>query len=474
MFLHIVWQVLLFAYACLHLLGLLSSLHALLTARSSAAAIAWGISLLTFPILTLPLYWLFGRSRFQGYLQAIQAGSLERDQRVQPILTRMEPWHAHGATEARTFERLARFPITHNNRVKLLIDGQATYDDILAGIEQAQSHVLVSYFEIFNDEVGHKLRSALIERAQAGVQCTLIFDRMGCWELPDSYLEPLRQAGVQCHPFFPSNSKDYFQLNFRNHRKLVIVDGITAWTGGLNVGESYLGRGPRGPWRDTHVRLEGPAVVGMQLVFLEDYYFLTGKALHHLTWTPQAARMPGQDHNAVYVSNGPADDIDVGVLFFMKCIECAQNRLWLASPYFIPDPSVMDALHLAALRGVDVRLLLPARYDMIYMALAASTFMAELDRTRIKVYWYPTYAHQKVMLIDHHLAWVGSSNIDNRSMRLNFEGNLLVEGSEFNSQVADMLEADMQKSRLRTPNESPPGLAYRLAARLTRLFSPIL
>lgn len=471
--------VLAFAAALLHATGFLAAVHALLTARSSQAAIAWTISLVTFPYVSLPLYLLLRRNRFEGYVQAFRAGRLHRggvaaEASRRPLLA--HPAHVEGAQSdtIRVLENLARVPFTGANRAQLLIDGEASYRAMFEAISEARQYVLVLFFIVNDDTVGRKLQACLLERARAGVKVCFVYDELGSWRLTRRYLQELRAGGVEVHVFSSEDGRNRLQFNFRNHRKIVVVDGRVALVGGLNVGDEQLGTSRRyGPWRDTHVRIEGPAAQTVQLVFQEDYHWASGGRLLDLDWHPTPT--PATT-SAVYLASGPADPIEVGLMYFLHFINSARHRLWISSPYFVPDAAVLQALKLADLRGVQIRILLPRRYDRLYMHLAALSYMPELaTETTIEVYLYPDYCHQKVILVDDWLCSVGSSNLDNRSMRLNFEGNMVIADRHFAADVESMLVADFDRASRLSPRESiGMSLPVRIGARLCRLLDPIL
>lgn len=464
-----------------HTLGLASAGHALLNCRTSTSAIAWAVSLFTFPWVTLPLYWTLGRDRFYGYVQALRAGKLSetRHEVIQVLLDRLEPYRTKPPEPlepaVKVFERLARMPMTNSNKVELLIDGEATFASLFEGIASAKEYVLAFFFIIADDGIGNEVKNRLIRKAKEGVPVYFMYDEMGSLSLPRRFLDELRAAGVEVQVFRTTKGfLNGLQINFRNHRKIVVVDGKAAWVGGVNAQDDSLGRSEwYGPWRDTHLKIEGPAVQSVQLVFAEDYHWATN-LVPPLNWDPQPA--DGGDTDAVYLASGPSDEISVGLLFFLHCIGLAQKRLWIATPYFVPDIAVMEALHLAALRGVDVRVILPDKWDFFYMYLAAWSYLPTVEDVGIQVYRYgAAYTHQKVMLVDDEVAWVGSSNVDNRSMALNFEGNAVMVNRGFASEVERMLLRDLGNSRRVGPNDyNQKNLLFKLGVKLVRLFSPML
>jgi cardiolipin synthase len=287
-------------------------------------------------------------------------------------------------------------------------------------------------------------------------------------------MRELAEGGVDARPFDTTQgSRNRFQINFRNHRKIVVVDGREAWVGGHNVGDEYLGRDPGfGPWRDTHVRIEGPAALEVQAAFAEDWHWAAGK-IPRLSWKPAASSRA--DQHVIIVPSSPADGRETATLAFLQAITGARERLWIASPYFVPDRDLLSALELADLRGVDVRILIPDNPDHLLVYLSAFTFVDDLRGTGIRVHRYREgFLHQKVVLVDDRVAVVGTANFDNRSMRLNFEISAVVADAGFAGQVEAMFERDFARSRAMDAGEyRARPFWFRLAARIARLMAPI-
>ncbi|MGI9244510.1 MAG: cardiolipin synthase, partial [Verrucomicrobiales bacterium] len=331
------------------------------------------------------------------------------------------------------------------------------------------------FYIIRDDSVGQALKAALIERAEAGVRCHLLYDEIGS-RLPKAYLKSLRDAGVEVRPFNTTQgSTNRFQLNFRNHRKIVIVDGNEAWVGGLNIGEEYKGLDPKfGYWRDTHLRVAGPVVQCVQIAFAEDWHWAAKKLIGNLNWDPKPAP-GGASKGMLCLPSGPVDPLETCTLFFLHAINTAKQRLWIASPYFVPDEQFISALQLAALRGVDVRIIIPDEADSALVQLSAWSYIEELEKVDIKVYRYTKgFLHHKVMVVDEEYCTVGTANFDNRSFRLNFEITMGVADVEFTAQVAAMLEEDMSNSRRAYKKElDERSFLYRLGVRAARLTAPV-
>ena len=461
------------ALSVLHLLGILAALHALLTVRTAQGSSAWVLSLLLLPELTLLPYLVFGRSRFEGYIAARR-----QENRQMQLAAQAQGWPL--ATPAdnsvRGLPALAKLTGMHcrgGNQVRLLINGDDTFTAILQAIRAAQSLVIVQFFIIRDDRLGRLLQEALLERAAAGVRVYLLYDGVGSHDLPPAYIERLRTGGVHARTFRARQGWGRrFQLNFRNHRKIVVVDGTCAFVGGHNVGTEYLGeKPPLAPWRDTHVEVRGPAVVDLQLTFSEDWYW----ASQHLPeLNLQLQQQAGSMHCQV-IAGGPADRLETTQLFFLEAIGQAQRRIWITSPYYVPDEAIDAALRLAVLRGVDVRLLLPSRPDHRVVFAASSLYALGAVAAGIGVYRYqPGFMHQKVLLVDDELAAIGSANLDNRSLRLNFEVMLVTVDRPFASSVEHMLSADFAQAQRMTLDDARVSFIQRLWMRLTRLFAPIL
>ena len=466
----------LLVWLSLELAGVLHVIHALMHVRTSQGTIAWVISLITFPYLAIPLYWVMGRSRFSGYVRARRAGDERLRKLAQTMHDRMHHYEV-GVPDEDAFAKAARvlggLPFTRGNELELLIDGDETFERLFDAISHASNYLCVSFFIVKNDKLGLRFQQALIERARAGVKVWFLFDEIGSHKLPRSYLRALRDAGVRCEPFGTNRHWwSRLQLNFRNHRKIMVIDGVLAFLGGLNVGDEYMGRDDRfGAWRDTHLQLKGPAVQAVQMVFLEDWYWAAKEALE-LRWNtyPETA-----DQVAAIIPTGPADPADSWQLVVAEAANASRQRLWITSPYFVPDEGVLTALQAAALRGTDVRILLPERPDHLLVWLSAFSYYEQSIPFGIRLFRYQRgFLHQKVMLIDDRLAAVGTANLDNRSFRLNFEITALSPDPAFVDEVTHMLELDFSHAaEVRLEDFTGRSFLFRAACRAARLLAPV-
>ena len=458
--------------------GFLSAMHAALTVRTAQGAVAWTVSLVSFPFVAVPAYLVFGRNKFEGMADAFNARQQEIDEFLADFNRKLDPWViSPEATPSwyRAASRLSGFELTRKNQVDLLVDGEATFASILSGVASARKYVLFQFYMFHDDELGRQVKSALIERARAGVQVYVLYDEVGSSGLPASYIQDLRESGVEVSSFNPTQGwQNRFQLNFRNHRKMVVVDGNIAWVGGHNVGDEYVGRDPDfSPWRDTHVRIEGPAALQLQITILSDWYWAT-RQVPKLNWTPHVVETGAQ--HVMILPTGPTGQFETASLFFVAALSAAKERIWLSAAYFVPDEAVIKALELAALRGVDVRIITTGKADSMPVFLAAFHYIRALRGLGIRFYAYtPGFMHQKVMLIDNDVSSVGTHNFDNRSFRLNFEVTSVIVDESFASEMEAMFERDFAHAEPIDPNEwGERPLWWRIGVRLSRLASPVL
>jgi cardiolipin synthase A/B len=452
--------------ALLHLLGIFAAMHAVMHTRTPQGAIGWALGLLLLPYVTLLPYLYLGSSRFLGYRVGHRPlpRSVSAATDTPTVDSECDRFAAISALQGR--------PFRSGHELRLLIDGEAAFDVMLAAMAAAEHCLLVQFFIIHDDALGRRLQQILLERAAAGVHVCVLFDGIGSHALPRHYVDMLRAGGVAIHRFATHRWRNRLQLNFRNHRKIVVVDGTRAFVGGLNVGDEYLGlKPPLAPWRDTQLELRGPAVADLQQLFADDWQWITGAR------PPLLPAPPCDGHaSALVIASGPADPQETGSLFFAAAINAARQRVWLSTPYYVPDHAVRAALQLAVLRGVDVRVLIPVRPDHRTVFLASTLHAYHAVRAGIRVFRYqPGFLHQKALLIDRDAAAIGSMNLDSRSFRLNFEVAALAVDPAFAADVAAMLTEDFRHARAVDEREyrDAPYLR-RVAMHVARLFDPLL
>ncbi|HUL03935.1 MAG TPA: cardiolipin synthase [Gemmatimonadales bacterium] len=461
-----------------YLAGIVAAVEAVMTVRTAQGAIAWSVSLVSFPFVALPAYLVFGRSKFAGMVAAYRQRKDEIDGLIEEVQRNLDASAVPDDDRPsvyRAIQRLSGMKLTRGNRAQLLIGGEATFDSILSGIAAARDYVLVQFYMFHDDGLGRRMQQALVERAKAGVRVFMLYDEVGSKGLPGSYTDALKEAGVQVSSFKPTQGwRNRFQVNFRNHRKMVVVDGVTGWVGGHNVGDEYLGLDPAfSPWRDTHVRLEGPVVTQLQTVIVTDWFWATHE-LPKLNWVPRAA--PGGNVAALIVPSAPTQRLETAGLMFTSALHSARERIWLSAPYFVPDEAVTKALALAALRGVDVRVITTGKGDSLAVFMAAFHYIDQLRELGIKFYAYaPGFLHEKVALVDDDVSTVGTANFDNRSFRLNFEVTAVIVDRAFAAEMEAMFQRDFAHARAIDPAElDKKPFWWHLGVQVSRLAAPVL
>lgn len=455
----------------------------LIKKRDSTVAVAWCLIVLLMPLLGALLFWVFGYNYVNRRVTRKRRHRSRYDQAHPPTRpeARRGPDEADELIErtddpARLATRLDAFPLSSNNAVTLYQHTDVAYEALIDAIAQARSHVHLQFYIFRNDRAGQRMVEVLVERARAGVEIRLLYDSVGSFFLSSRLVRQLIDAGGKACASLPVNPlRSWIQVNLRNHRKIVVIDGRVGFTGGMNIGDEYLGRSACfGYWRDTFLRLEGPAVAGLQRIFAEDWHFSAGESLNGEPYFPE---VPGPGAHAVQVVEGGPDQTinSIRELYFAAIVE-ARQRLWIASPYFVPDSGMLDALRLARLRGVDVRLLCLLRPDHFLSFYASRYYWGDLLSYGGKVYQYARgMMHAKVVLVDDRWAMVGSANLDNRSLRLNFEVSCLLYSRDLIDELAQQFQRDLADSIPLNPVAFlQRAFLLRLTENACRLFSPVL
>ena len=459
-------------YFVIELIGLLLAADAVMRSRSSQGAIAWLFSLAAMPIIAIPLYLIFGRTKFQGYAEAIRDKETALEDQTASWRAAMKQEEialppAYARVEA-VVKQLSGLGFTGGNEVTLLVNGAATYEAMYEAVEQAVSYVFVQFYIVKDGYVSRRLKELLIHKASQGVRVYFLYDEIGCLKLSPSYLNELEAASIRVSGFKTTQGRqNRFQINFRNHRKHLIVDGKIGFIGGHNLADEYL------DFRDTHARIMGPAVQQIQLAFLKDWFWATREIPEFST---SVVKSTEQSYAAAILKTGPADHFFDCSVVFSTIVHSTRQRLWLTSPYFVPDDIMVRALQSASLRGVDVRIMIPGKADHYFVELASLTYYDDMKKFGVNIYRYQEkFLHQKVFIADDWLAGIGTVNLDNRSLYLNFEATALIADAGFVDEVSRVLETDFEHSVLVEPDYFDKlGLTKKVAARVARLASPFL
>lgn len=455
----------------------------LIRRKDPGSTIAWILTLVFLPVVGALLFLLFGRSRVRWSAQRKRnADEALRGNligfRATPSDVGALPVPLAGQTGGlfRVGEVLSRSRATAGNRVDVLEGGPAAYAAIGEAIDAAERHVHAEYYLIRPDKTGRWFLDKLMGAASRGVAVRLLCDGWGCFALPRTWVKQLRQQGVQVTFFFPLSSMLLQPVSLRNHRKIVVVDGTVAFTGGINIGDEYLGQlHSVGAWRDTHIRIHGPAAASLQSVFLRDWYFSTRERPERESFFPPAGEPMGEAYASILTS-GPDTDSEAIHRVFFGAIAGARERVFITTPYFVPDRALVVALQMAALQGVEVRIILPSRSNHVVTFHAGRSYYEELIEAGVHIHEYgPGMIHAKMMVVDGVLALVGSANMDLRSFRLNFEVHALIGDGytaralerSFTADLAQTKEVSLEAWRARS-------LGSRVAEGAARLVSPLL
>jgi cardiolipin synthase len=449
----------------------------ILQRRESGATLAWILAIVLVPFLGLLAFWVFGTTRLR--LRRRERRRVEA--RLAPALQRLQaPSSAHPPAAdlppslLRLAEKLDDAGPQPGNEVDLLRQGAAAFDALEAAFDSSRHHIHLLYYLWEPDRTGTRLRDALTRACRRGVEVRLLLDDVGSRSAGRGFFQALLEAGGRVERFLPINPLGrQLALNNRNHRKIVVVDGETGFTGGMNVGDVYAGLGE--PWQDLHARIRGPVVLSLQEVFCHDWYHATGDDLVSAAYFPKLAG--AGNVWAQLLASGPADERwrAIHTLLF-AAINLARKRVWIETPYFVPDPPIVMALQTAALRGVDVRLLLPGRSDHPLVLHAGRSFVDELLAAGVRAFeLQDALPHAKTATIDGIFATLGSGNLDQRSFRLNFEANVFFFGVEVAGELErDFLSLCSEARELTTVNRQGISRRQRLTEGVARVLAPLL
>lgn len=372
---------------------------------------------------------------------------------------------------------LARTPISFASETRILTNGEETFGTLLLELRQAKHHIHMEYYIFRADHIGTRIKQILIDKARAGVAVRFMYDAVGSFQLSKAFLKEMSDAGVQVASYGNSTSFFSSRVNYRNHRKIVVIDGDVGFMGGLNVGDEYLSRSKTyGFWRDTHMLVRGEAVRTMQIIFLQDWMHTTGeKILEQDYLTPQLRFMTG-DGAVQIIASGPDNERRALKNIFFSMITSAEKSVWIASPYFIPDEDILTALRVAAISGLDVRLLFPAKPDKWIPFLASHSYFPALLEAGVKIYEYEKgFIHSKLLIVDGEIATIGTANMDMRSFHLNFEVNALLIQTESVARIVADFERDLLSTSLIEHEEfMNKRMVIRILESAARLMSPLL
>ena len=456
--------------------------------QSVTKTLAYLLLVIFLPIIGVFIYFSFGINYRKNKLYSKK---IVQDQKQEDlVIAKLESYNLknlEGVKDDDHFSGLMkmiyetdRSPLTTNNSAKLLINGEEKFPEILKELQNAKHHIHIEYYIYEDDEIGRAIEKILIEKAKSGVEVRFIYDDFGSASIRKTLAKRLRENGVKAFPFYKIKLiKLANRLNYRNHRKIIVIDGRISFVGGINISDKYsnANQGNKLFWRDTHLKIEGDATAILQHIFIGDWNYCSDEKLTiNENYFPKPEMISSQTKNIQIVSSGPDSDRPSIYYAIIKAIQSAKKEIFLTSPYFIPGETIIDALKMAALSGVDVRLLVPGISDSFLVNAAAKSYYTKLLTAGVKIYLYQKgFVHAKTLVADQCLAIVGTANLDYRSFDLNFEVNAVVYDEEIAKELAFNFEKDMRDSEQIEINSwlnRPKHI--QLIEKIVRLISPML
>jgi len=452
--------------------------------RNPSKMIAWLLVLAVVPGVGFVLYILFGRNigkrrrstkkkdadeNRMAYAANIQKEIMKYvtyfDEMTSPVASRL----------SMLLLETSDAPFLINNRVDILTNGDETFSKILYALESAEHHIHLEYYIIRDDKIGTEVKDVLIRKAKAGVEVRVLYDSVGCWKLSAKYVHDLRLAGVELFPFFPVALPILSrELNYRNHRKIIVVDGKVGFVGGLNIADEYLGRSKQfGFWRDTHMVIWGEAVYGLQNTFLNDWNYVSKQAIQSEEFFPK------QDHQGDTIvqiaSSGPDSKWHSIEQAYFTMVSSAKSHVYVTTPYLVPEESLITALKTAALSGVDVRIVIPSKPDHFLVYWASQDNIEGLLEAGVRIFSYEKgFVHSKVIIVDSEVSTVGTANFDMRSFKINFEVNAFVYDADVARRLENDFYQDIKDSReILLEDHKERSIFKRFFESLGRLVSPL-
>ena len=445
--------------------------------RNPVKSLAWVTVLLLLPFVGIVLYIFFGRSiKNKRMISRRNRRRLKKRELRHPRDRRPEGLSPESQQSIRLGRSLTGAPFHPGNDVDIFTSGAEKIAALKDDLRRARRSICIQYYIFCDDRVGREVRDILIGRARAGVDVRLIYDHVGCWGTPSRFFREMQQAGIKAYPFFKVTFPQLgTKINWRNHRKICIIDGAVGYIGGMNIADRYIDGGKNFDlWRDTHARVRGPIVASLLHSFAVDWNFM-GQPLIDDIADPLAPYGKG-DVGMQMLTSGPTSQWSDIEFIFQKAIATARKRIYIQTPYFLPTDSLLKTLQAAALSHVDVRVMIPLHSDSRMLTYASESYISECLRSGIKFYQYlPGMMHSKTILVDDEFSTIGSTNFDFRSFEHNFEANLFIYSRKVNERMAEIFRADIHSCRRIVPAEWRSRPLWRKAMQsLLRLLSPIL
>ena len=457
--------------------------------KKPVQALSWVLTLLLLPVVGFILYLVFGRT--YRYKRKKFINKCDRNKKYCRELCKTLDYVSYDESEfketySNDIKQMIRLnintsqsPFTNDNSVTIFTSAEEKYQELLKDISTAKSSIHISYFIIQNDYIGNKLIKALAQKAAEGLEVRVLFDHGSNLIMPLKFFKPITENGGEVLCFFSNKIRNYLRANFRNHRKIVVVDGKIGYIGGINIGDEYLGLKEKiSPWRDTHLKIIGSGVHSLQLRFFEDWLYASGKDKEFTDIEKYFMLIDQKTKGNTamqIVPSGPDTRGEEIKHCLIKMINSAKKNIYIQTPYFIPDSPFLEALQTAAMSGVEVIIQIPALPDKYYVYKATMSFVADIIDYGIKTYLYPGFLHAKMMVIDDTCCTIGTANIDMRSFSLNFEINSFMYGKEISTRCAQIFNSDLALCTFLSKDKyNSRSFFTKIQENVFRLLSPLL
>lgn len=446
--------------------------------RNPIRALSWVIALLFLPGIGLIFYIFFGRSLRGKVLSQTNRGRLlhmPKGKEVKLSETAL-------STDLKNLVMLGietdGYPLTINNNIEIFTEGKEKFDSLTKDLLRAKKRIYLQYYIFLDDKIGNRISKILIEKAREGVEVKVIYDHVGSFSARNKFFKRMADNGVEVHPFFRVNFPQFAnRINWRNHRKIVIIDDEIGYIGGMNIADRYAygERNGKESWRDTHFRVKGEIIQSLTHSFILDWNFQI-KGEPYIPERNPETELKKSTTGMQLVTGGPMCDRNNLSLMFLKAITTAKKLIWIQTPYFLPTDALFNALEAAALSKIDVRIMMPAHTDSLLLHYSSFSYISQCLKAGIKIYLYqPGMLHAKAMIIDEDLVTAGSTNFDFRSFENNFECNLFIHDREFNKRMRDIFYSDMEKCQKVTKEMwGQRSIGHKFLESILRLVSPIL
>lgn len=447
--------------------------------RNPVKSLAWIVVLVFLPIGGFILYLFFGQQyRHTRMISKRKRRILQKMSGNTAHISVSEPGNKLSPESLQQIKlgyQLGGTQLFVHNHIEIFTDGESKFKALIEDLNRAETFIHLQYYIFDNDTLGKTIKKILIEKARQGVKVRVLYDDVGCWRVRSRFFREMRKAGIEIRPFFKVSFPQLAnKLNYRNHRKVAIIDGKTGYIGGMNIADRYCNGLSWGIWRDTHARIKGPAVYGLQSAFSIDWSFTTREFLSEACYYPPVEETGNTDIQIL--TSGPLGEWKEIAISFLKAIANARECIYIQTPYFLPTDSLLKALQAAALAKVDVRLMIPSHSDSRLLQYASQSYLKDILRAGIKVYFYQGgFLHAKSLIIDNEFSSIGSTNFDFRSFDHNFEINAFMYNADTNAQMKKIFINDMRQCRRITLSRwKRRPLTTKVAESFARLMSPIL